>query len=74
LPPAISPGGTANGRRQTARYRALRRAVKRAADAAMRCGDLAEAANAALALLRAELLWRFELLRSAQRQPPLIGP
>jgi hypothetical protein len=39
------------------------------------CHDnAAEAANEALALLRAELVWRFELLRSRQRQPVLIVP
>ena len=33
------------------RYRALRRAVKRAANAAMRCDDAAAAANEAIAAL-----------------------
>ncbi len=33
-----------------------------------------QVANAALAMLRAEFLWRFELLRSRQRQPILIVP
>ena len=53
---------------------AMRRALKRAADYAMRHDNAAEAANEALALLRAELVWRFELLRSRQRQPALIVP
>jgi hypothetical protein len=53
---------------------AMRRALKRAADYAMRHDNAAEAANEALALLRAEFLWRFELLRSRQRQPVLIVP
>ena len=54
--------------------RALRRALKRAANYAMRQDNAAEAANEALALLRAEFVWRFELLRSRQRQPVLIVP
>jgi hypothetical protein len=54
--------------------RAMRRALKRAANYAMRQDNTAEAANEALALLRAELVWRFELLRSRQRQPLLITP
>jgi hypothetical protein len=53
---------------------AMRRALKRAADYAMRHGNAAEAANEALAMLRAEFVWRFELLRSRQRQPVLIVP
>jgi hypothetical protein len=53
---------------------ALRRALKRAADYAMRHENAAVAANKALALLRAEFVWRFELLRSRQRQPGLIVP
>ena len=53
---------------------AMRRALKRAANYAMRHDNAAEAANEALALLRAEFLWRFELLRSRQRQPVLIVP
>lgn len=53
---------------------AMRRALKRAADYAMQHDDAAAAANEALAILRAELLWRFELLRSRQRQPTLIVP
>lgn len=53
---------------------AMRRALKRAANYAMRHDNVAEAANEALALLRAELVWRFELLRSRQRQPILIVP
>jgi hypothetical protein len=56
------------------RYQALRRALKHAADIAMLEDDAAEAANKAMALLRAEFLWRFELLRSRQRQPVLIVP
>lgn len=56
------------------RHRALRRAVKRIADAAMRCADTAAAGNEALATLRAELVYRFDLLRSRQRQPALIDP
>lgn len=54
--------------------RAMRRALRRAADYAMRQDNAAEAANEALALLRAEFVWRFELLRSRQRQPALIVP
>ncbi len=54
--------------------RAMRRALRRAADYAMRQDNAAEAANEALALLRAEFVWRFELLRSRQRQPVLIAP
>ncbi len=54
--------------------RAMRRALKRAANYAMRQDNAAEAANEALALLRAELVWRFDLLRSRQRQPVLIDP
>lgn len=54
--------------------RAMRQALKRAADYAMRYDDAAEAANEALLLLRAEFLWRFDLLRSRQRQPTLIVP
>ena len=53
---------------------AMRRALKRAADYAMRHDNAAEAANEALALLRSEFVWRFELLRSRQRQPVLIVP
>ena len=53
---------------------AMRRALKRAANYAMRHDNAAEAANEALALLRAEFVWRFELLRSRQRQPVLIVP
>ena len=53
---------------------AMRRALKRAANYAMRHDNAAEAANEALALLRAEFVWRFELLRSRQRQPALIVP
>ena len=40
----------------------------------MCCDDAVEGANAAIAMLRAEFLWRFELLRSRQRQPDLIVP
>lgn len=54
--------------------RAMRRALQRAANYAMRHDDTAEAANEALAILRAELLWRFELLRSGPRKPTLIVP
>jgi len=54
--------------------RAMRRKLKRAVDYAMRHDDPAAAANEALAILHAELLWRFELLRSRQRQPVLIVP
>jgi len=46
---------------------AMRRALKRAANYAMRHDNAAEAANEALALLRSEFVWRFELLRSRQR-------
>ncbi len=53
---------------------ALRRALKRAANYALRHDNAAEAANEALALLRAEFVWRFDLLRSRQRQPVLIVP
>jgi len=53
---------------------AMRRALKRAADHAMRHDDAAAAANEALALLHAEFVWRFELLRSRQRQPVLTVP
>jgi hypothetical protein len=53
---------------------AMRRALKRAANYAMRQDNAAEAANEALAILRAELIWRFDLLRSRQRQPDLIVP
>ncbi|HEY7326764.1 MAG TPA: hypothetical protein VH592_03945 [Gemmataceae bacterium] len=53
---------------------AMRRALKRVADYAMRHDNAAEAANEALALLRAEFVWRFDLLRSRQRQPVLIVP
>ena len=53
---------------------AMRRALKRAANYAMRHDNAAEAANEALALLRAEFVWRFDLLRSRQRQPALIVP
>ena len=53
---------------------ALRRALKRVANYAMRHDNAAEAANEALALLRAEFVWRFELLRSRQCQPALIVP
>lgn len=53
---------------------AMRRALKRAANYAMRLDNAAEAANEALAILRAEFVWRFDLLRSRQRQPILIVP
>ncbi|HMF12795.1 MAG TPA: hypothetical protein VKE94_10830 [Gemmataceae bacterium] len=53
---------------------AMRRALKRVANYAMRHDNAAEAANEALALLRAEFVWRFDLLRSRQRQPALIVP
>lgn len=54
--------------------RALRRALRRVADYAMLHDDAAAAANEALLLLRAEFLYRFELLRSSKRQPVLIVP
>ena len=54
--------------------RAMRRALRRAANYVMRHGDPAAAANEALVALRAEFLWRFELLRSRHRQPVLIVP
>jgi hypothetical protein len=54
-------------------YRALRLAVKLAADAAMRCDDAGEAANFTLAALHAEFELRFELLRQGRR-PALIEP
>jgi hypothetical protein len=54
--------------------RAMRRALKRAVDYAMRHDDAAKAANEALEILRAELLWRFELLRSGPRKPIPIVP
>ena len=44
------------------------------AGAGFLAGSAAEAANEALGLLHAEFLWRFELLRSRQRQPSLIIP
>jgi hypothetical protein len=67
--------GLAGGQPEPAgRHRALQRAVNRAADAAMRCQNRVAAANAALRALRAEFLWRFELLRSRRQQPTLIDP
>ena len=53
---------------------AMRLALKRAVDYAMRHPDAVQAANEAMRLLRSEFLWRFELLRSRQRQPVLIVP
>jgi hypothetical protein len=53
---------------------AMRRALKRAADYAMRQDDAVASANLAIAQLHAEFLWRFEILRSRQRQPDLIVP
>jgi hypothetical protein len=72
--PVVMPAPTANGRKQAGCHRALRRALKRAADYAMRHDDPAAAANEALLMLRAELEWRFELTRSRQRRPALIAP
>lgn len=63
-----------NGKDLAKPARALHRAVKRVAALAMRHDDAAAAANEALALLRCELLYRFELLASRQRQPDLIVP
>jgi hypothetical protein len=54
--------------------RAMRRAHESAADYAMRHDDAAATANEALAILRAEFMWRFELLRSGPRKPVLIVP
>lgn len=54
--------------------RAMRQALQHAANYAMRHDNPAVAANEALEILRAELLWRFELLRSRQRQPNVIVP
>ncbi len=65
---------TADDDYQVELARAMRRALKCAVDYAMRHDDATVAANEALAMLRAEFLWRFELLRSRQRQPALIVP
>jgi hypothetical protein len=54
-------------------YQALRQAGRLAADAAMRCADAGEAANFALAALRSEFEFRFELIRQ-RRRPALIEP
>jgi hypothetical protein len=73
--PRASNGRPAENDEERAKLaRAMRRALKRAASYAMRYDNAAEAANEALALLRAEFVWRFELLRSRQRQPVLIVP
>ena len=73
--PPTSEGRPAENDENLAKLaRAMRRALKRAANYAMRHDNAAEAANQALALLRAEFVWRFELLRSRQRQPALIVP
>jgi hypothetical protein len=73
--PHVSHGSPAENDEDLAKLaQAMRRALKRVADYAMRHDNAAEAANEALALLRAEFAWRFELLRSRQRQPALIVP
>ena len=74
-PPHASNGHPAENDEDLAKLaQAMRRALKRAANYAMRHDNAAEAANEALALLRAEFVWRFDLLRSRQRQPALIVP
>ena len=73
--PHASNGRPAENEEDLAKLaRAMRRALKRAASYAMCHDNAAEAANEALALLRAEFVWRFELLRTRQRQPVLIVP
>jgi hypothetical protein len=73
-PHASSGCSAENDEERAKRAQAMRRALKRAASYAMCHDNAAEAANEALALLRAEFVWRFELLRSRQRQPALIVP
>lgn len=54
--------------------RAMRRALQRAANYAIRHDDPVAGANEALEILQAELLWRFEILGYRQQQHLLIVP
>src|SRR4051812_31438426 len=74
VPPVGNGRPAGGGDCPTARHQTLRRALQNCADTVMLSDDAVEAANEALAALRAELVYRFDLLRSRQRQPALIDP